>query len=126
MKRYTAALILLAALICSALCSCGIVKSPDKYSLSDKDSVTSVTKVVGARDVKSVQISKQYVKYKYKNINNSKDDVEKYAYYLVNTENFTPDKKYINIPLSSLNTPYIPLAPELLKNLYRRGPPYHH
>ena len=96
MKR-TFALITVFILLCVSLCSCGLVKSPDKYELSDRDSVPSITKVVGDREVKTTKISKQYVMYSYKNVPDSKADVEKYAAYLVSTEKFTADKKYKNI-----------------------------
>ena len=96
MKK-TFVIILLVLMICAALVSCGLVKSPDKYELGDKDSVSSITKVVGERTVKTTRTSSQYVKYVYKNIADTVADVEKYAAYLVNNEGFTASKKYKNI-----------------------------
>ena len=99
MKK-TVSLTIVFILLCALLCSCGLVKSPDKYELSDKDSVPSITKVVGDREVKTTKIGKQYVMYSYKNVPDSKDDIERYASYLVSTEKFTADKKYKNIAAS--------------------------
>lgn len=98
MKK-TFALICVFVLLCVSLCSCGLVKSPDKYELGD-DSVPSITKVVGDREVKTMQTGKQYVMYSYKNVKDSKADVEQYASYLVNTEKFTADKRYKNLEAS--------------------------
>ena len=97
MKKTSLALIMTFALVCAFLCSCGMVKSPDKYELSEKDSVVSITKVVGEREVKTTKVASQYVKYVYKNVQNTKSDVEKYAAQLVGVDKFTANKKYKNM-----------------------------
>ena len=87
---------MLTVMVCGFLCACNIVKSPDKYEVGG-DKITSITKVVGDRKVKSVKTQNQLVKYIYKQVSDTAGDVEKYVEYLVSNEGFDANVRYNNL-----------------------------
>ena len=90
------AFLMLTVMVCGFLCACNIVKSPDKYEVGG-DKITSITKVVGDRKVKSVKTQNQLVKYIYKQVSDTAGDVEKYVEYLVSNEGFDANVRYNNL-----------------------------